>query len=246
MIVRSTEKGWEIVFQSAHALLAGQIGSHLLQSPKIPFWFQTLAAVVDHDDHKESFGRNVYLTELGAPKDFTQFKYSANERFTEAKRRIENGYRKHRWIGLLAGRHAEELYKSNSITKRLDELITNERRKRRSILRDLKVTEEKLEAAYSALQWCDRLSLILCQNAVPAMHRRVEIAKLLDQVRYETWERENGKLMIEPWPFASSSITVSLEVRTVTQLAFRSDTELEKALLDCDVEERNWTFEIAE
>lgn len=163
MIVRSSEAGWEIIFQSAHALLAGQIGFHLRQSPEIPFWFQTLAAVVDHDDHKESFGRNVYLTDLGAPKDFTQFKYTANERYSEAKRRIESGYRKHRWIGLLAGRHAEELYRCAGVSKRLDDLITMEQQKRRSVLHDLKTSAEKLEAAYSALQWCDRLSLILCQ-----------------------------------------------------------------------------------
>jgi hypothetical protein len=109
MIVRNVESGWEIVFQSAHALLAGQLASHLRQSAKIRYWPETLAAILDHDDHKEAFGNNVYLTELGAPKDFTQFRFTARERCEEVRRRIDSGYRKHRWVGLLAARHAQEL-----------------------------------------------------------------------------------------------------------------------------------------
>ncbi len=242
MIVRNVELGWEIVFQSAHALLAGRLATQLRQLPKIHYWSETLAAIVDHDDHKEPFGKNVYLTELGVPKDFTQFRYTARERFEEVLRRIDSGYRKHRWIGLLAARHAEELYRHKNVSKKLKELLGAERQKRAVVLLELKTTGEALEAAYAVLQWCDRTSLILCQNALPAMHRRIEIASLGDGKRYEIWENEDRTVSVEPWPFSSEIIDVHVEVRTVAQLTFKGDRELERRLQECAVEDRCWNF----
>lgn len=115
MIVRSVESGWEIVFQSAHALLASQIAMHLRLAQTTRYWPETLAAVIDHDELNTSFGKNVYLTDLGAPKDFTQVHFKARERYDEVQRRIDSGYRKHRWIGLLAARHAEVLYRREAV-----------------------------------------------------------------------------------------------------------------------------------
>lgn len=242
MIVRSVEAGWEIVFQSAHALLAGQLASQLRQLEKVRYWSETLAAIVDHDDHKESFGENVYLTELGAPKDFTQFHFTARERYEEVRRRIDSGYRKHRWIGLLAARHAEELYNDEQVSKKLDELLAAERQKRTAVLHDLRTSEDALEAAYAVLQWCDRTSLILCQKALPAKHRRLEISPLGDKKRYEIWESEEGTVSVEPWPFRAESFDVQVEVRTVTQMTFATDRELERCLRDAAVESRSWNF----
>ncbi|HUQ68021.1 MAG TPA: DUF3891 family protein, partial [Planctomycetaceae bacterium] len=219
MIVRNVESGWEIVFQAAHALLAGRIAGQLRQHAKIRYWPETLAAIVDHDDHKEAFGKNVYLTELGAPKDFTQFRFTARERFEEVQRRIEQGYRKHRWIGLLAARHAKELYREQSVSKKLAALLKDQQSKRPSILADLQTSEAALEAAYAILQWCDRTSLILCQHALPAMHRRVEVASLGDRKKYEIWESGDRMVSVEPWPFVTESFDVSVEVRTIHQLS---------------------------
>lgn len=243
MIVKNVEAGWEIVFQSAHALLAGQLATQLRQLPKIRYWSETLAAIVDHDDHKEAFGKNVYLTKLGVPKDFTQFRFSARERFEEVRRRIDSGHRKHRWIGLLAVRHAEELYGHEHVSKKLEQLLSAERKKRRAVLHELKSTEDALEAAYAVLQWCDRTSLILCQKALPAMHRRIEIGRLGDGKRYDIWESEDGSIRVEPWPFRSDDFDVHVEVRTITQLNFATDRELERCLQQCVVKDRCWTFQ---
>lgn len=242
MIVRSVESGWEIVFQSAHALLAGQLATHLRQFAKVRYWSETLAAIVDHDDHKEAFGKNAYLTELGAPKDFAQFRFTARERFAEVVRRVDSGYRKHRWIGLLAARHAQELYGREHVSKKLTALLEAERRKHVSVLAELRTTDAVLEAAYAVLQWCDRISLILCQNALPTMHRRIEIAALGDGKRYELWQKEDDTLSVKPWPFSSDCFDVHVEVRTVHQLSFASDRELERCLWESPVEDRAWSF----
>lgn len=241
MIVRSVASGWEVIYQSAHALLAGQIASQLKRLPQVDYWAETLAAIVDHDDHKEAFGQNLYLTEVGAPRDFTQFEQTARERFLEVRRRIEHGYRKHRWIGLLAARHAEELYREAKVSKALRDLLQQEQDKRTSVLRDLGTSAAALEIAYRVMQWCDRLSLIFCLGEVPAMHRRLEIATLDGKESYGLWETDESRVVVDPWPFLSETVTFHVEVRTLHQLGFRTDRELEQCLLECAVEDRGWT-----
>jgi hypothetical protein len=244
MIVTNTAKGWVIVFQSAHALLAYRFAFEMKGLKGIPHWKETLAAIADHDDHKEAFGKNVYLTELGAPKDFAQFSLSALERFTEVKRRIESGHRKHRWIGVLCSRHAEELYSRDNTSKQLKALLQSERRRRLAVLHALHASVSDLEAAYQVLHFCDRISLILCQGEIPAMNRRIEIVSHRNSVRYELWETGDHSLAVDPWPFEKPEFEVGVEVRTVPQLKFSSDRELEKQLMACDVENRSWTFKV--
>jgi hypothetical protein len=188
----------------------------------------------------------VYLTELHAPKDFTQVRFTARERFEEVQRRIDSGFRKHRWIGLLAARHAEELYGEKHVSRKLEELLIAERERRAAMLQALKTTDRALEVAYAVFQWCDRTSLILCQNALPAMHRRIEIASLGDGKRYEIWLNEEKTVSVDPWPFSSDSFEASVEVRAVSQLSFATDRELERCLKDCAVEARCWTFQKSE
>ena len=242
MIVTNVETGWEIVYQAAHALLAGKIATQLRQLRAIPYWPETLAALFEHDDHKTSFGKNVYLTKLGAPRDFTQLHLTARERFEEVQRRIDSGYRKHRWIGMLAGRHAEELYRHETVSTKLRKLIDNERTRRPALLRDLQAKEEALEAAYLVLQWCDRLSLTLCQSGLPAMQRRIEIAPLEASKRYEIWQNEDKTVSVHPWPFALDRFEELVEVRGIGQLVFASDQELEACLKQAAVEDRRWRF----
>jgi hypothetical protein len=242
MIVTHTANGWEIIFQSAHALLASRFALEWKGLKEIPYWRETLCAIIDHDDLKEAFGKNTYLTELGAPKDFTQFSFSARERFLEVKRRIESGQRKHRWIGLLSSRHAAELYGAENVSKRLTILLEAERKRRLSLLKGLSSSVDELEAAYQLLRFCDRMSLILCQGEIPAMSRRIEIVSDPSGLRYEVWQNDERSLAVEPWPFVSSPFEVSVEVRTIRQLQFTSDRELERHLRNADVENRTWTL----
>jgi hypothetical protein len=227
MIVRHTVDGWEVIYQGAHALLAGQIAQKLSPDVTPRFWTETLAAIIDHDDLKEDFGNNVYLTDLGAPKDFALFKFTATERYTESKRRIANANRKHRWIGLLAARHVEQLYATERVSRKLAALIDSERARRPSALRELNLQEDHLEAAYRIMQWCDRASLILCRSELPAMMRRIEVAALAPGTRSEMWQAEDESVKVSPWPFAAPAFEVSVEVRTLAQMVFKSDRELE-------------------
>lgn len=243
MIVTSVEKGWEIVFQRSHGLLAAQIADAFRPDLKPELWIETLEAIASHDDFKEPFNGHYYVTDLGAPKDFALVSMSAKERYSEAHRRIQEGTREHRWVGLLMSRHVEHLYGNTEETSAaMKELIENERERRKTVLRSLKRTLADLEDAYELLRWCDRCSLILVRGHIPAMGRHIEITHGLKDERYHLLQREDKTLAVDPWPFAADEVNVGVEVHLATQLAFKDDAELIEHLDAGEVDYRKWTF----
>jgi hypothetical protein len=70
MIVNPTQTSWEVIYQSAHALLATQISAHWRADQRPKRWLETLVALAQHDDEvREWTGRN-HLTDASAPLDF--------------------------------------------------------------------------------------------------------------------------------------------------------------------------------
>ncbi len=242
MIVTNIESGWEIVFQPSHGVLAGSLALKFADEWQGRFWVETVAAIIGHDDEKEDFGENHYLTELGAPRDFTLMAMDDETRFHEAKRRTGNAYRKHTWIGLLQGMHVEFLYDDQDVLPELRELMDEEKKHRTRELRLLGLNKSDLIRGYDLLRWCDRCSLILCQSALPAGGRRLEIITTSDKTRYEIWQRDDESIGVAPWPFAATSFSVGAEVRIVKQLAFENDLELADALEGAERDQREWTF----
>lgn len=243
MIVRNVESGWEIAFQPAHGLLAGKIAEQFDESLRCDYWFETKAAIIAHDDQKVQLDsqKKVYITDVGAPRDFTLVSMSDRQRFEEVRDRLCNAYRKHRWIGLLESLHANFLYSGQDVCSELAELLETEKSKRRTIARQLSMTKAKLIQAYDLMKWCDRCSLILCQGKLPTMQRRLEINSLNDE-RYEIWQREDQSLCVAPWPFSTAEFKLNVEIFPLKQLSFTNDQELGDAIADCTPVERFWAL----
>jgi hypothetical protein len=74
------------------------------------------------------------------------------------------------------------------------------------------------------------------------MHRRIETAPF-DGKPSEIWEKGDQIVSIEPWPFSSTRFDVHVEVRTVQQLTFATDRDLERCLWASPVEDRIWHFQ---
>lgn len=243
MIVSNVESGWEVVFQPSHGLLAAKLAMELKGETRPRYWMETIAAILTHDDYKQPFDGHHYVTDVGAPKDFSLVSMSDSDRLAETERRITQADRKHRWLGLLISRHAEHLYGDQpDISDDMAKLLQSEQDRRKRVLRKLKLKLSDLEQAYAMLQWCDRCSLILVTNKTPAMQRRIEITHRLHNEPSYLWRREDDLLQIEPWPFASDRVTVGVEVHQLNQLSFRDDAELERRLNDAEIEYREWTF----
>ncbi len=243
MIVTSTETGWDVVFQRSHGLLAGQLAARFRKEFRPLLWIETLEAILSHDDNKQPFNDRHYVTDLGAPRDFTLVSMASRDRLEEARRRITESDRKHRWCGLLMSRHVDFLYSgTEDVSEEMIELLRVEKVRRRRVLRQLRQKTQTLDDAYQLLRWCDRCSLILTRDDVPEMGRRIEVTHSLRNERYELWRRDDQSIAVEPWPFAEDEFQVEVEVRKATRLAFKDDADLIAHLADAAIERRSWRF----
>ena len=232
MIVIQAVESWEIIFQPAHGLLAHQLAEQFSESMRSRYWPETKAAILIHDDAKEEMASRTsqYLTPLGAPRNFSDIEMTAVQRFEESKRKLNAAYRKHSWIGLLNSLHLQTLYGSEEVSDDLVELLNTEKVRRRKTLRHLSAKMSELAEAYSLMRWCDRCSLILCQDQLPAMQRKLEIITTNDHGQFLIWKTEDENVSVDPWPFASTEFQISVEVHRINQLQFDSENEFADVL----------------
>lgn len=244
MIVRNIDVGWNIVFHAAHGLLAARIAESLAVDDDFPFWFATKQAISTHDDQKVGFNWNSrnYVTEAGAPKDFTLMAMDDVTRVKEASACIRRAATKDRWMGLLVSLHNDVLYGDEDTCQDMRSMLTEQALWREKTLAELKTTRDHLQLAYDWLQWCDRCSLLLCGSDVPAMQRRIEIVSHSNGQTFYIWRDSNDCLRLEPWPFRTDLLVVCWEQRTLRQLSFRDDTALQTALDNAEISICTATF----
>jgi len=230
MIVKHCEEGWDIVSHYAHGLLAGKIAQQLQIDLRPKFWLDTLTAIVEHDDHLLDFEEQNYLSENGMPLDFTMSCGTNSETLEHAKRVYENSLQKSHLIALLVGRHLEFLYEGlaeeYAPMKKFLENIKSDRSKQRSIY---KISKSDEDHSYDILLFCDRLSLILCQDEIPEVERKLEINSTIKDKTYFINQKDDI-YFIEPWCFEQDIIDVEHEYRILDQPSFDSNTALKKAL----------------
>ena len=243
MIVSSVENGWELIFQPAHGLLAAKIANQFDEANQSALWYETVTAINVHDDFKgDADGEgDQYVTDAGAPRDFTLIDLDADQRFVQAEKKLANSYRKHQWAGLLESTHMEFLYGTEEVSKEMSKLLDREADRRSRTLKELNRSTQELQHAYDLMRWCDRCSLILCQQQLPAMERKLEINQIRD-TEHVIWQRDDETIGVEPWPFGSDEFVVGVEVYQIEQLSFVNDNALFKTVDSTVPVSREWTF----
>jgi hypothetical protein len=239
MIVNATLKGWEVIFQRAHGLLAVQIAHHWLKDQRPRRWIESLAAITEHDDGQEPLHDHHHLTEAGAPKDFTFLEFD----LSQAKKVTETAQYKSRWVALLISRHMTFLYqrlrgKNKEIDKFLDLQMVNQEKWQK----ELKIIKKEIDQAYNLLQWCDRCSLILSKNQLPEDEKLLEVYKGPDDRNYMIFQRKDQSVSVDPWPFEELQFTLWVETRELSKLHFENDEDLNKELKGCQVKLKEWKF----
>ncbi|BAY78484.1 hypothetical protein NIES25_49580 [Nostoc linckia NIES-25] len=243
MIVNATQNGWEVIYHRAHALLAAQLGGQWRRKDAPARLYETIAAISHHDDLEKEWEED-NLTEAGAPKDFTLMKDSDMEEGVQKIANLaKNALYRGRWVALLISMHISRLNEpsrgiSSELDKVLDEQLKNQKRWRE----ELGIEKEEVDAAYAFMQWCDRLSLILCQQELPADERFLEISKGPDERRYDIMQRSDKLVVVKPWPFQEEKFTVNIEACDLSQIKFKSNTELTQALQQAPIKVLEWTF----
>jgi hypothetical protein len=239
VIVNQYEQGWEIIYHRAHALLAAQIAGHWRRQNSPPRLYETVTAISHHDDlEKEWEDKN--LTPAGAPLDFTLDKDTNLPKLR--KHTIDACYRG-RWVAMLISMHMSFLNEgkrgeSPEIDSFLDEQIERQKQFRQG----LQISQQEADEAYAFMQWCDRLSLILCQQQLPVGERALEISKGPDGKRYDVTQLPDERVSVTPWPFEENEFTVNVEVSHLNQLQFESSAALTIALQTAPIKTLEWTF----
>ncbi|NJM72859.1 MAG: DUF3891 family protein [Scytonema sp. RU_4_4] len=238
MIANLYEKGWEVIYHRAHALLAAQIAGHWHPEKRPLRWLETIAAISHHDDLEKEWEGN-HLTEAGAPLDFTLAKETD---LSKVRRLTQNARYRGRWVAMLISMHMSFLSEgkrgeSPELNSFLDEQLQNQEQWRH----ELNVTKDEAAQAYEFFQWCDRLSLILCNRELPVGERALEIATLSDGKRYDVIQSSDG-VTVQPWPFLEEKFTVNVEASYLEQLKFDSNDELTQALVTAPIKTLVWTF----
>lgn len=239
MIVKSKDFGWEVIHQQAHGLLALQIALCWRPENRPMNWVETLLALAEHDDGQDTWEGHHHLTQVGAPLDFNIQLYSV----AQARRMVEIGLEKSRWNALMVSMHASFLYEPmRHENKEMAAFLDQQRKNQRDWLRTLRVTRQQAQYAYDFVQWCDALSLILCQDLIPPSGRRLEISVGPDKVPYFLFEESDRSVCIEPWPFEIDSFTIGVEAFELKQLTFSNDQALYEAIQQANIIRKEWTL----
>ena len=243
MIVNATPNGWEVIYHRAHALLAAQLAGQWRRKDAPVRLYETVAAISHHDDLEKEWEEDI-LTEAGAPLDFTlTTKKDVEIGIKKLADLAKNARYRGRWVALLISMHISRLNESSrgqfpELDKILDEQLQNQQRWRK----ELGIEKEEVDAAYAFMQWCDRLSLILCQQELPADERFLEISKGPEGQRYDIMQRSDNLVVVKPWPFQDDKFTVNVEACELSQIKFESSTELTQALQEAPIKVLEWTF----
>ena len=243
MIVRPHPAGWRVSLHPAHGLLAAELYQHLAGTPDAAPGLPTLLAVADHDDHQLDFTESNYLTELGAPKDFTLLAPNDRQRSLQLERLLTTTYRKHLWTYLLIGKHYEFLYDGQPVDTHLKTTLKEIATQRKKILAARNEwSADLLERTYAGMRFCDRLSLLLYGDDVPTLGRAIEINDALGAPAMLCQEPKSGHLHVTPWPFMRKRFTVTVFPYVLPHLRFNSSEALGEAIASAIPEAQPVTF----
>lgn len=239
MIVRQVDTGWQLINQQAHGLLAFDLAMHWATDKRPDFWAETLIALTEHDDGQPAWSGRNHLTAAGTPLDFKILEYSVEQ----CRSLIGVCLQKSRWNALMASMHTTFLYEEKRGTdKALDEFLDQQVTNQAKWRKEYKATKKTAQYAYDFVQWCDALSLILCQQQVPMNGRKLEISVGPDGSPYYISQDSDDTLHIDPWPFADDTFTVHVETFIVDRVVFNDDDELYRAIQDAPLQRCSWTI----
>jgi hypothetical protein len=238
MIVNLQADGWEIIYHRAHALLAAQIAAHW-QPSKSPLRItDTIAAISHHDDLEKEWEKD-QLTEAGAPKDFTLEKQKSS--VEKLNKHIEGALYRGRWVALLTSMHTCFLHQGSE-PKDIADFVKEQERLQKVWLKELGIAQAEADSAYQFMKWCDRLSLILCQQQIPDNNRKLEINDGPDGRKYYIYfaKSESGSVSVFPWCFKENKIKVYVETSHLSQISYQDNQELTKALKNAPRQYKEW------
>jgi hypothetical protein len=239
MIVNYTSTGWEIVTQRAHGLLAAELAARWRNDIRTARWTETLLAIAEHDDAQTEMGRDGLLTSAGGPRDFKMRSFDLGH----CVRTFTSSLSKSRYIALLCSMHLEFVFgKACADSSKGTAFMQEQSKLRKRWLRELGISKVQAERDYALLEWCDALSLLICQRENQPEARAVEISSGPENRQYLLTEPASGQLNVDPWPFQENSFEISFEVRKIPRIEFKNDEEFRSDFMAAEIYTKRWLF----
>jgi hypothetical protein len=248
MIVSSHMKGWKIITQRSHGLLAAMIAYQYNIDLPVEIMVPVLVAIAEHDDGVTETLAHQNLTDAGAPRNFTVADGNTKTDTTPLLSLIEIGNSKSQLNGLLSSLHIKFLYDGDKrkTDKGLDDFLKDQEQYRITVLKNLHKNlhiDKKFAARlYRFLEWSDAFSLLICLDKIQPEGRKMEISKSPDGDMNTVHYKPNKDICVEPWPFRSPSFKVFYEYKILEQLQFNSIEEFNGACKAAKVEQAVFTL----
>lgn len=237
MIVNYTDKGWQIITQRAHGILAAQFAFHWKKSERPERWTETLLAIAEHDDAEVELGGENLLTPTGGPLNFDMKEFD----LAHCEKLSLLTISKNRYLALLTSLHMEFLYcKDAEKNAEAKSFLKSQALLRKKWMHELKINQKEALRIYDLVEWCDACSLLLCQNLVQPEKRKLEVSTGPDKKSYSLVQTADKKITIIPWPFESDKFQVTFEWRLIEKLQFSTSSEFREEFLKAKVEETIW------
>lgn len=109
-------------------------------------------------------------------------------------------------------------------------------------MKQLGVQVQELKRSYRLVEWCDALSLLICQHGQQPEGRTVQISTGPDGESHQLKTVNNETLTVHPWPFEQDQFQLQYEARVIDQLAFRSTQQFKQVYQKCIPKIRTWNF----
>jgi len=235
MIVNYTEEGWDVILQRSHGLLAAQICGQWKKNNQPQRWVETLIATAEHDDGKDELDQPDLIHKNGGPQNFKMNPFDRS--YCDGL--IELALGKSRYIAILISMHMRFLYEKEASAKRYCRSLAN---KEKAWISQTDTNIKEVSASYELLEFCDALSLLICQGLVQPEKRKMEISSGPDGAVYQVSHADNGHLKVSPWPFEPESFQATFESRLLRQLAFKTNLEFLKVLKSAPVDVKTLTL----
>ena len=244
MIVIAHQKGWKIINQRSHGLLAAMLAYQYDIDLPNDIIVPAIIAIAEHDDGVEETTQERNLTEVGAPRHFMVDDGSNKTDLTQKVSVMEISSSKSQLNALLTSLHMKFLYSGSDTEsdKELDVFLKDQEKLRKDILKNLDIDKKYAERLYRFVEWCDAFSLLICMDKIQPEGRKMEVSECPDGNMNQTYYKPNKDITVEPWVFKNDSFKVFYEYKILEQLKFDSVEEFNKVCKNTPVQREEFTF----
>lgn len=244
MIVLQNQKGWKIITQRSHGLLAAMIAYQYNIDLPVEIMVPVLVAIAEHDDGVTETLAHQNLTDVGAPRNFTVDDGSNKTDLTQLLNLMEIGNSKSQLNGLLSSLHLKFLYDDDKrkTDQGLDDFLKNQEQYRITILKNLHIEKKFAARLYRFLEWSDAFSLLICLDKIQHRGRKMEISKSPNGDMNTVYYKPNKDICVAPWPFKIPSFKVFYEYKILEQLQFNTIESFNEACKAAKVEQAVFTL----